>query len=686
MPLDRGSILHNRYRIEDQLGKGGMGAVYLAYDQTLQIRVALKENLNLNPESERQFHREATLLAGLRHPNLPRVIDHFILESRQYLVMDYIEGEDLHSLSEREPPIVGDVVDWAKEVCEALHYLHTRTPPIIHRDIKPANLKLQPDGAVILVDFGIAKVYDQSQTTTGARGLTPGYSPPEQYGSARTDARSDQYALAATMYSLLTGQAPVDSIERMLKKADLRPPKSLNPAIPDHVDAALMRALELDQDDRFESVAGFKEALEGSVPAATIRAGDPMPVTVRADTAVVPPSAPRKEGRRFPVLPVIGILVGAVVLLGGGAALAAYSGILNGGGDEPSPTQSLPLAVADPSETQAPGISPTPVPPSSTVSPSDTPQPTLTPSNPPSPSPAPELLGGGGRIAFSSDRGEGFQLQIWTMNPDGSEPRQLTFGPGDKVNPAWSPDGRRLLYSAPGGEDQFGNDLGMDIYVINVDGSGIQNLTQSQGDDTEPDWSPDGSRIIFTSDRINNLRQIFIVDIACEEPPTSCQFQNEPFNFSQGYAVEYSASWSPDGSSIAVTTSINNARGRIFIRSAGGGEPSRLDRSDTIIGADHLDWSPDGQVIAFTWLQPTLNEIYFVPVDDPGRREKLTNSAGNKFPEFSPDGNWIVFTSTRDQNPEIYLMSSTGANETNLSQSPGSQDQDPAWQPVAVLP
>jgi serine/threonine protein kinase len=97
MSYTKGSILHNRYRIDAQLGRGGMGAVYLAFDQTLQIRVAVKENLNLNPESERQFQREATLLAGLRHPNLPRVTDHFVDEDRQYLVMDFIEGVDLHT-------------------------------------------------------------------------------------------------------------------------------------------------------------------------------------------------------------------------------------------------------------------------------------------------------------------------------------------------------------------------------------------------------------------------------------------------------------------------------------------------------------------------------------------------------------------------------------------------------------
>jgi serine/threonine-protein kinase len=205
MTLQQGYILHNRYRIEGQLGKGGMGAVYLAQDLTLQIQVAVKENLNPSPEAERQFKREASLLATLRHPNLPRVTDHFILEGKQYLVMDYIEGEDLASVAKKGTPSADQVLNWSMWICDALIYLHSRQPPVIHRDIKPANIKLSPDGKLMLVDFGIAKIYDSTETATGARGLTPGFSPPEQYGGSPTDHRSDQYSLGATLYNLLTG-------------------------------------------------------------------------------------------------------------------------------------------------------------------------------------------------------------------------------------------------------------------------------------------------------------------------------------------------------------------------------------------------------------------------------------------------------------------------------------------------
>jgi serine/threonine protein kinase len=318
-----------------------MGYVYLAYDQALKIPVAVKENINLDPVAERQFRREAELLASLRHPNLPRVTDHFILEERQYLVMDFIEGEDLLNLALKNQPTVEEVLAWADAVCEALKYLHTRQPPVIHRDIKPANLKLQPDGTIILVDFGIAKEFDHAQTSTGARGLTPGFSPPEQYGSRHTDARSDQYSLASTLYFLFTGQRPADSIERMIKKTELKSALSLNPAIPEHIDAALNRALALDQDDRFPDIDSFQATLHGkfwaepipeeATPTEHLDMQSGIQVAQETQLRGIPH---RFRLRRFWVFVAMGIL-----LIGGGAVIV-LSGILPGTQPQATPAAS----------------------------------------------------------------------------------------------------------------------------------------------------------------------------------------------------------------------------------------------------------------------------------------------------------------------------------------------------------
>ena len=219
MSLNPGDLLRDRYRITGIIGKGGMGAVYRGEDTSLQTTVAIKENLNPMPQAVKQFKREAVLLASLRHPNLPRVTDHFIEGDLQYLIMDYIPGDDLKTILERQGAIPeSQVLGWCKEICDALTYLHSQHPPVTHRDIKPANIKIMPDGKPVLVDFGIAKATEVGgATTTGARSLTPGFAPPEQYGSSPTDSRSDQYSLAATLYNLLTGHIPPDSLERTLK-------------------------------------------------------------------------------------------------------------------------------------------------------------------------------------------------------------------------------------------------------------------------------------------------------------------------------------------------------------------------------------------------------------------------------------------------------------------------------------
>ncbi len=222
-------LLKNRYRITHLVGQGGFGAVYRAWDQSLLQTVALKENIDSSIESQRRFEREATLLAGLRHPNLPRVIDHFILPNQgQYLVMDFVEGQSLGQMLRGRGGPLGEkeAREWLRQVCQTVQYLHSQTPPIIHRDIKPDNIIITAEGRAMLVDFGISKLYEASRgTSTGSKAITPGYSPPEQYGIGKTDARSDVYALGATLYTLLTGQVPPEAVDLISGTESLLPPR-----------------------------------------------------------------------------------------------------------------------------------------------------------------------------------------------------------------------------------------------------------------------------------------------------------------------------------------------------------------------------------------------------------------------------------------------------------------------------
>lgn len=173
------TILQQRYQLEILLGQGGFGAVYRAYDQRLKRTVAIKETINDTPDRVRQFAYEVHLLAGLRHPALPAVIDHFVENDNHYLVMQYIPGETLSAYLKRQARRrlnEGEALRIVTPLLAALEYMHQRTPPIIHRDIKPDNIRLHPEGTIYLVDFGLAKIYNPAlPTTTSARAVTPAF-------------------------------------------------------------------------------------------------------------------------------------------------------------------------------------------------------------------------------------------------------------------------------------------------------------------------------------------------------------------------------------------------------------------------------------------------------------------------------------------------------------------------------
>ncbi len=340
MALSTGQIIHNRYRIVRKLGEGGFGAVYRVWDITLNTPCALKENFETTPEAARQFAREASILANLRHPNLPRVTDHFTIPGQgQYLAMDFIEGEDLQTLLDKAggPLPESQVLGWLAQICEALTYLHAQNPPIIHRDIKPQNIIITPQNRAMLVDFGVAKVYDPKlKTTLGARAVTPGYAPIEQYGQGTTDARTDLYALGATAYALLTGKEPPESVQRAVHDPMI-PPGEANPTLSSSTAATIVRALQMDASRRFQSAADMKTALGTSViqPLAAVQASPSRPPAATVyDPASSPPPpiplSPPREKRRFPWVWVIagGGLAGLLCILVIAAGIAFLPGII----------------------------------------------------------------------------------------------------------------------------------------------------------------------------------------------------------------------------------------------------------------------------------------------------------------------------------------------------------------------
>jgi serine/threonine protein kinase len=290
--------LHDRYRILRSIGSGGMGAVYEAVDLRLRNTVAVKQ-LSLGGEAaDRAFEREAQLLAGLRHAILPVVIDYFADQGDRYLVMQYIEGEDFARYLERlqAPCPPDEVVTVANAVLTALAYLHAQTPPIIHRDIKPANLKRTPTGDVVLLDFGLAKGRLDTDPTTvpaddkSSYGFTLKYAPPEQIDGRPTDARSDLFALGATLYHLAVGTAPPSALERMLcvtnGSADpLVAANIANPAVGAVLGATITRALQLDPAQRFAS-AGEMRFVMSTLTAPGVPRAEPTTAERRVDAAL----------------------------------------------------------------------------------------------------------------------------------------------------------------------------------------------------------------------------------------------------------------------------------------------------------------------------------------------------------------------------------------------------------------
>ena len=268
--LEPGAVLHSRYRIMREIGKGGMGAVYEAIDSRLRNTVAVKQMIA--GRDDRAFEHEAQFLAALRHAGLPVVIDYFIEDDNHYLVMQYIEGEDLaHLLKRRHLSCRPDeVVAWGRSILDVLIYLHGHQPPIVHRDIKPANIKLTPRGEVVLLDFGLAKGRPQQETHTddsiSVFGYTPNYAPPEQVEWRGTDPRSDLFALGATLYHLVTGISPVTAQARAaaLKGGHpdpLLPASMLKEDVPRPLSVVIARSMELEPARRFSAAREMREAL-----------------------------------------------------------------------------------------------------------------------------------------------------------------------------------------------------------------------------------------------------------------------------------------------------------------------------------------------------------------------------------------------------------------------------------------
>jgi WD40 repeat protein len=455
-----------------------MGAVYLAEDSRLSNRSCAVKEMRPDPsataaeqlQAQQQFQQEAGILALLKHPNLPGVYDHFSERGNFYLVMEYVEGETLdHLLSSAAGFLLESLVrHWSLQLCDVLDYLHCHRPPVIFRDLKPANIMLARDGTVKLIDFGIARIFDPRKKTDTLKMGTVGYAPPEQYaGHGQTDARSDIYALGATLHHLTTKQDPTS------RPFVFSVPSSVNPAVSPNMDHVIAKALELDPDQRFQTVQEMKAALTGAMAKATA-----IPLW-------------RKIARYA------ALVATAIVFLVVGIVLSRL--VFGGPRSTPTPGPTRVAAVATSSPTRAPGVSLSPTLRLTTAAPvaapgiaTPTPTPARTGTRPPSATPVPPI----GITPVSPSAGV-------TASPPAplpaiTPPRVETItaavagrlkllwrrGIGAITEVAWSPDGRLLALAAADGAVLFDGQTLAAVRLMNPT-AGVSSLA----------FSPDGERL-----------------------------------------------------------------------------------------------------------------------------------------------------------------------------------------------
>jgi len=692
MTLANGYFLNQRYRILDILGQGGMGAVYRAIDENLDVTVAVKENAFLSEDYARQFQREAKILAALRHPNLPRVFDYFVIDQQgQYLVMDYIAGEDLRqwmssrkTISEIEAILIGI------SICDALIYMHAKEPAITHRDIKPGNIKITPEGEVVLVDFGLVKLLDSKEnTTSAARAMTPGYSPPEQYGESSTDHRSDIFSLGATLYAALAGYPPEDSLARATGKTTLTPLKHYHPQISRATASAIEKALKLQFEDRWQSAAAFKETLLDARKAfpksewenhrlkAGIRQGmaqDYFETYDNSDQTTPLERIIRSISDTWKKLDKVWLIFGLIII-----SLVLMLGLLL---LKPEGFQRIFLIpildnlteTSDVLQTEARTAAPQMSYLGATQSPDEVRSQTAVVNN---------LIasqtptgGGVGMIAYVSEQSG--MPQIWLLDVASGEQIRITNFADGACQPDWSPEGNRIVFISPcsGKRTRY---PGSSLIIFENDENLFIPLPVSLEGNFDPAWAPDGRWIAYTS-LINGKMQL--MKIRLDDFST--------VRLSEGSFDDSNPAWSRDGERLAFVR--NRGVGQIWLMDADGSNPVQFTLSG-LYNNSHPKWFPAESLILYSQVMgkgSPNTQLFGMRLEDIGREEEypiLPAARSDYIPlmdnvDISPDGFWLAFDYWYfNVLSDIYIMTLPGANLTQLTDHPG-MDYDPTWRPL----
>ena len=674
----------DKYIIEAALPSGGMAHVFRARQVRLNRPVVLKilrPNLASDASFVRRFLHEAQLSAQLRHPGIVEIYDIGTESGLHYIAMAYVPGPTLKRVIEEDPPELAEVVALVQQIANALDYAHANG--VVHRDVKPGNVIVQPDGRPVLLDFGVAKAIEEPApngvTFAGALIGTPSYMSPEQAAGAEVSSRSDVYSLGCVTYELLTGRVPfTDSdVDLLLARHRSDMPiavHALNPSLDAEVSRVLNRAMAKDPAARYETAGAFADDL--------IAAAGFTPSSINAGLAPPPPPPPAgavpRDGDEWgwtEWLRPVGLLAIVAVVAAGFFFLYDRNGDDNPGvlldataTSEVTPSASPTADTAretsaaatelaagagdDPTPTSTPEATPT-------TTPTETPEPTVTPSSTATPEPS-EL------VVFTSGRsGDPNISDIFFVNPDGSNTRHFSDFIEESFTAwgaAWSPDGSQIAFVS----NSAGND---DIYVVNVDGSDLRQLTDHPAADQYPAWSPDSSQIAFQSRRDDNW-EIYLMDADGE---------NEQ-RLTDAPGSDWGSNWHPDGGSLVFVSS-RDGTNDIFRMDLETLEAVNL--TNTPETEENPGWSPDGALIVFGRYVNENSEIFVMNADGSDVRV-LTDSIGQDTnPSWSYDGSKIAFSSNRDGDLEIFVMNADGSDQVQLTSNPG-YDGDPSWSPLLV--
>ena len=620
------TLIQNRYRIDRLLGTGGFARVYLAQDERLGRRVAVKEMSAARLDDLEQHHAlalfegEARMLAQLDHPNLTNIWDFFQHDERAYLVMEYIPGLTLRDLVLQHGGPLPEPLTLACgiQLCTVLGYLHSRTPPVIFRDLKPGNVivedladgmaltaaNLTPENLTLkLIDFGIARLFKPEQSADTMVIGTPGYASPEGYGQGQTDQRSDVYSLGATLHHLASGQPPNGLI--------LPPLLDLNPQASPALARIITRATALKPGERYQDVASMRRDLQALAGGATRTAPPPpaprptVPLAPQQPRPTVPlapqPRPARATGPSPLLLMMIALVVlGAVVL--GGFALRGF------GQDGETGSVAAPTAVSE-----APAAS------------------------------TALLPGATGQLLFSQCVGGVQACNIYLTDVAEQLRPQLMSGGAINTSSDISPDGRRITVTR-------NNTV---YFGPLVDPTEQQIETPAR----YAVFSPDGKSLAYIANPTGDA-QLATIDLASRQVTYI-----EP-NFAQyGWVT-----WAEQGLAYAAAEQAGGVQD-IFVVSDGG---SRNLTNTPDAEEEFPSWSPDGQMVFTASAPGDLGTRQIVRVDaDGGNRAQLTTTTGpHTNPAYSPDGNWIAYVSRAGSNRfQLWAMRTDGSEPHQLLQS-----------------